>query len=201
MCELKKATHVIEISESNDEKHRYFYKKTWGDGKKPLAMIIMYNPTVKTNEGVLDTSIMYFNNYIYRKNRFDGFIVVNLFSKRSNKSNELKPEKGESNKKIEFAKTDKTDEWIEKAIKQSDKKSIHIAWGTNYNRLNRVREIIALLLKHQIDTVQRLEKKCIKVDNKEVYKRVHPAYYGDNLSFEEIDTENIEELDVEELQN
>lgn len=141
-----KSTVYSSVEYSKDKKHRYSLKKIW-DSEKPIATIIMLNPREKTDALYQDKSIILFMNYCI-DNNFGGMYVVNLFSIRCDSEIALK--------KISYnTRFDKsTDKYLREALEKSAK--LYIGWGTNNNRLKRIKQVKKVIEKYKNIQIARL---------------------------------------------
>lgn len=114
----------------NDERtHRFVWKRVWAKDK-PLACVIMLNPCLSDNLMLDETSKRVTNN-IGRLESFGGVVVVNLFSKLTQKLDF----KWNSNEDLNDSENDY---YIKKAVDEC--KTVIIAWGKAYESNIRVAE-------------------------------------------------------------
>lgn len=132
---------------SDDGLHRYVLKRVWTENPC-MATVIMLNPT-PADALIWDKSLMLIMNYLVEKG-YGGFYVVNLFSYIAKSEEELIQETT-----YEERYNKKTDKWISTAFKNS--KDIYIAWGSNKNRIRRIKTVIDILKKLGVNTVFRFE--------------------------------------------
>ncbi len=85
MLESKK-TMKSKATYSDDLTHRFLLEKTWGNGKN--IVFIGINPSY-TTELIMDNTTNNMTNYAIR-NEYDRIKIVNLFSFRATKQDELK---------------------------------------------------------------------------------------------------------------
>ncbi len=121
---------------SADKKHRYFLMREWDVGK-PHAAVIMLNPSY-ADELKYDYSSMRLMNYLIDVG-YGCMTIVNLFSYIESDSNKLPSyeERYDTN----------TDNYIDQALDLAD--DIYIAWGSNRNRMRRIREVIHIIEKRK----------------------------------------------------
>ena len=133
MVKQMSATIKVEVTESDDAKHRYVLYKEW-DNKKPTCTIITLYPG-SAELVMTDTTQMLITNHLYQMG-YGSFYSVNLFSKV-----------GISNRgKKAFANaTNKTnDEIILECMEKS--KTVIFAWGSLPDKNKVVRQRVEVLL-------------------------------------------------------
>jgi len=148
---------VVELTESEDAKHRYVLHKVWDD-KKPCCTIITLYPGI-AELVAMDTTQMLITNHLYNKG-YGGYYSVNLFSKI-----------GISNRKRQQL-LNATDKENDKAIlgcaEKSDK--IIFAWGSLPNTNNIAKVRVDLLL----SKLAPYKEKCYYLSDVEGGKYYHP---------------------------
>ena len=80
---IEKETIKCESVFNEERTHRYLWRRVW-DKEKPMAAVIMLNPCMADNL-LMDTTTYLVVNNVARLEEFGGVIVVNLYSKLTNK--------------------------------------------------------------------------------------------------------------------
>ncbi|MDQ1005438.1 hypothetical protein QFZ28_006016 [Neobacillus niacini] len=132
---------------SEDGNHRYFLQRVWNKDL-PMAAAIMLNPT-DADALYSDKTLMKLMNDFVEQN-YGGFYVVNLFSYIAKREGLLLEKTSYDDR---YDKN--TDFWISHAIKNSE--NTYIAWGSNKNRVTRIKQVIKILKKLKKETVYRPE--------------------------------------------
>lgn len=115
-----KVPSVIEsksIFNNNKVNHRYILTRIW-DSTKNCVSVILFNPSY-ANENIFDITTMKVMNYLMNENKYGGIYFLNLYTIVEPDSKKIKNE----NKRV----PKEADEWIEYAIKNSDR--VYIGWG------------------------------------------------------------------------
>lgn len=166
---------AIEIDESDNEKYRYFYKKSWREGKNIIVAILL-NPskaTLTRNDKTLDILTEFFLN------KYDGMVILNLFSLMcSNPS-------GLINKDEEYEK--KNRKLVIKVLNENLDKDFFIGWGKSFARIED-RSIIneAKNKKQKVEKFfrdKKLKEKvfCFRSPNG---RGLHPSKYSDTWTYD-----------------
>ena len=151
------ATIKVELTESDDAKHRYVLYKEWDD-KKPSCTIVTLYPGLA--EIVLtDTTQMLITNHLYQLG-YGSFYSVNLFSKIGIAKRGQKAFANATNKT--------NDEIILECIDKS--KSVMLAWGSLPSSNQLVKKRVEVLLS-KLDSYL---DKCYYLTNSEGDKYYHP---------------------------
>lgn len=134
----EKVTIKCEAVFSDDHMHRVLWQRVWSKDK-PLAAVLALNPALSDNL-VTDTTTSLIVNNVARLEKFGGVVIVNLFSRLTNKLNF----RWNSDDDLNILAND---EYIRKAA--SDCEVVILAWGkaadTNQRIAARAEHVIAML--------------------------------------------------------
>lgn len=83
--QIEKATIKCEAIFNDDRTHRYLWKRVWSKDK-PIAAVIMLNPCI-SDTIVTDTTTTLTVNNIALLETYGGVVILNLFSRLTNKLN------------------------------------------------------------------------------------------------------------------
>ena len=127
---------------SDDRMHRYLWKRVW-DKDKPLAAVIMLNPCMADNI-VTDTTTSLVVNNIAKMEYHGGVVILNLFSRLTNKLNFRWNSFDDLN-------TPDNDYYIKKTADECE--TVILAWGkaegTNQRIAARATQVLAMLQGHR----------------------------------------------------
>ena len=151
------ATIKVELTESDDAKHRYVLYKEWDD-KKPICTIVTLYPGLA--EIVLtDTTQMLITNHLYQLG-YGSFYSVNLFSKVGISNRGQKAFANATNKT--------NDEIILECTEKS--KIVVLAWGSLPSKNKIVRQRVEVLL----SKINAHLSKCFYLVDTDGGKECHP---------------------------
>ncbi|CZQ89024.1 Hypothetical protein Tpal_1082 [Trichococcus palustris] len=157
MVNQMEATIKVQITESDDAKHRYVLYKEW-DNKKPSCTIITLFPG-SAELVITDTTQVLITNHLYQLG-YGAFYSVNLFSKIGIANRGQKAFTNATNKT--------NDEIILGCVEKS--KTVIFAWGSLPEKNKVVRQRVEVLLS-KLDTYL---DKCYYLTEGEGDKYYHP---------------------------
>lgn len=138
----EKTTIKCESIFSDDHLHRYLWKRVW-DKEKPLAAVIMLNPCQADNI-ITDTTTSLVVNNIAGLESYGGVIVLNLFSRLTNKLNFRW-------NSLDDLNTPDNDYYIKKTAEECQ--TVILAWGkaadTNKSIAARADQVLVLLREYR----------------------------------------------------
>jgi hypothetical protein len=151
------ATVKVDMTESEDAKHRYILYKEWDKAKPTCTIITLYPGAAELV--ITDTTQMLITNHLYRLG-YGAFYSVNLFSKIGIANRGKKAFVGATNKA--------NDEFILECVEKSN--SVIFAWGSLPDK-NQV-------VKHRVEAVlsklSTYSGECFRLTDNYGEKECHP---------------------------
>lgn len=134
----EKMTIKCEAVFSDDHMHRVLWQRVWSKDK-PLVAVLALNPALSDNL-VTDTTTSLIVNNVAKLEKYGGVVVINLFSRLTNKLNFRWNSDDDLN-------TPDNDEYIRKAAENCE--VVILAWGkasdTNQRIAARAEHVVAML--------------------------------------------------------
>lgn len=151
------ATVKVDMTESDDAKHRYILYKEWDKAKPTCTIITLYPGAAELV--ITDTTQMLITNHLYQLG-YGAFYSVNLFSKIGIANRGKKAFVGATNKA--------NDEFILECVEKS--KSVIFAWGSLPEKNQVVRQRVEILQ----SKIDKYLDKCHYLTDCEGDKYYHP---------------------------
>lgn len=167
------ATIKVEVTESDDAKHRYVLYKEWDKDKPTCTIITLYPGSAELV--ITDTTQMLITNQLYHLG-YGAFYSVNLFSKIGISNRGQKAFTNATNKV--------NDDTIFDCVEKS--KAIIFAWGSLPDKNKVVRQRVEVLLKKISDNLS----KCYYLVDTNYGKKYHPLSPTVRYSWELVPSQN-----------